>query len=38
MGLTLIIAVSLASRTSEDVALTTKQAETTKVFGSSVWS
>ena len=35
MGLTLIIAVSLASRTSEDVALTTKQAETTKVFSAA---
>ncbi len=35
MGVTLVIAVSLAQRTTEDVALTTKQAETTKVFSAA---
>ena len=35
MGITLVIAVSLAQRTTEDVALTTKQAETTKVFSAA---
>lgn len=35
MGITMVIAVSLAQRTAEDVALTTKQAETTKVFSAA---
>lgn len=35
MGITMVIAVSLAQRTAEDVALTTKQAENTKVFSAA---
>lgn len=35
LGITLVVAVSLAQRTTEDVALTTKQAETTKVFSAA---
>ena len=35
MGVTMVIAVSLAQRTTEDVSLTTKQAETTKVFSAA---
>ncbi len=35
MGITMVIAVSLAQRTAEDVALTSKQAETTKVFSAA---
>lgn len=35
MAVTLVIAVSLARRTSEDIAQTTKQSETSKVFSAA---